>query len=454
MKSLLQKLKNKIKDKYIMPTSLKKEIVNKNLHRMKILLPILFCYGLFFLFITVFFRPSSINQLYHVLYYSITIFISVVAFVLLLFFQNSQLKLRVKLIPMYFVLGWLLILCLIALYMENGSLNAILSLFCLIVVTLAILYVEPILFLISGLVIVAPTIVNFIIIGDKLSAINFVILYIIFDGISLFRWGSIISELKHEKIITQQNEKLSKEIELAGVLQQNFYKHQNFNLKDWIVGYHYSPMMGVSGDLFDFYTTKNDLDGLGIFDISGHGISSGLLTMLVKNILHSEFYKEKYKTLDEVVYHVNDRIIEEKGNVENYITGILIQTIKNKLNLVIAGHPAPIVFNSKTNKTSYFDVDYEEKPSIIGMKGIPIYYKVENIELNSDDEIVLYTDGITDLQNEDGKTFGKKRLLEVIAANVKEPVEQQIAALKEEIDNFKGSLSQTDDITIVILKRK
>ena len=88
------------------------------------------------------------------------------------------------------------------------------------------------------------------------------------------------------------------------------------------------------------------------------------------------------------------------------------------------------------------------------MKGIPIYYKVENIELNSDDEIVLYTDGITDLQNEDGKTFGKKRLLEVIAANVKEPVEQQIAALKEEIDNFKGSLSQTDDITIVILKRK
>ena len=48
MRTLLQKLNKKLKDKYIMPTSLKKEIVNKNLHRMKILLPMLFCYGLFF----------------------------------------------------------------------------------------------------------------------------------------------------------------------------------------------------------------------------------------------------------------------------------------------------------------------------------------------------------------------------------------------------------------------
>lgn len=454
MGTLLHRIKEIIKNKYFMPYSLKKQIVDINLRRIKILLPILFCYGLFFLCYTILFSPPTINQLYHVGYYSITVFISVISFVFLLLFQHAQFNSKIKLLPMYFVLAWLLVLCMIAIYIENASLNAVLSLFCLIVVTLAILYVEPILFIITFLIIAAPIITNFYIKGDKLSAINFTILYFIFDAISLFRWGSIISELKHEKIMLQQNEKLSKEIELAGILQQNFYKHQNFNLKDWIIGYHYSPMMGVSGDLFDFYTTKNDLDGLGIFDISGHGISSGLLTMLVKNILHSEFYKEKYKTLDEVVYHVNKRIIEEKGNVENYITGILIQTIKNKLNLVIAGHPAPIIYNAKENKTSFFDVIYEEKPSIIGMKGIPIYYKVENTELNSNDEIVLYTDGITDLQNEDGKTFGKKRLLEVIAANAKEPVEQQIEALKEEIDNFKGSLSQTDDITIVILKRK
>lgn len=437
-----------------MPYSLKKEVVNINLRRIKILLPILFCYGLFFLIMTIFFRPDSINQLYHIIYYSLTVFVSLISFILLLFLKNTQLKSRIKLAPMYFVLAWLLILCLIAIYLENGSLNAVLSLFCLIVVTLAILYVEPHLFFIAFFIIAAPIVTNFIIKGDKLSAINFTILYFIFDAISLFRWRSIISELKHEKIMTQQNEKLSREIELAGVLQQNFYKHQNFNLQDWSLGYHYSPMMGVSGDLFDFYTTKDNLDGLGIFDISGHGISSGLLTMLVKNILLSEFYKEKYKTLDEIVYHVNDRIIEEKGNVENYITGILIQIINKQLNLVISGHPAPIIYNSKTKCTSYFDVNYDEMPSIIGMKGIPVHYKVENLELNSNDFIFLYTDGITDLQNEEGKAFGKQRLLEVVAANAEKTVEQQIEALKEEIDNYRCSLPQTDDITIVILKRK
>ena len=95
-------------------------------------------------------------------------------------------------------------------------------------------------------------------------------------------------------------------------------------------------MMGVAGDLFDFYTDSNSLDGLGIYDISGHGISSGLLTMLVKNIIHNEFYKKENKTLDEILYKSNNRIIEEKGNVENYVTGILMKIKNNDVNFVVA----------------------------------------------------------------------------------------------------------------------
>ena len=76
------------------------------------------------------------------------------------------------------------------------------------------------------------------------------------------------------------------------------------------------PLAGVSGDLYDIFYTGNHLNGLGIFDVSGHGISSGLVTMLVKNIIEQEFHDGSNEKLEDVMYIINDRLIEEKGNTK------------------------------------------------------------------------------------------------------------------------------------------
>jgi sigma-B regulation protein RsbU (phosphoserine phosphatase) len=44
-------------------------------------------------------------------------------------------------------------------------------------------------------------------------------------------------------------------------------------------------MSGISGDLYDFYLDDDTLSGISLFDVSGHGIASGLITMLAKSIL-------------------------------------------------------------------------------------------------------------------------------------------------------------------------
>ena len=64
---------------------------------------------------------------------------------------------------------------------------------------------------------------------------------------------------------------------MAAVIQQSFFRQDVKNIKKYEVAYFSRPMVGVSGDLYDFYKTGDKLDGLGVFDVSGHGISSGLV---------------------------------------------------------------------------------------------------------------------------------------------------------------------------------
>ena len=355
---------------------------------------------------------------------------------------------------MYYIIISLSALCVFAIYVENASINSLLSLFCLIVFILAVLYVEPIFFFILCFAIGTPIISKLFMIEDYTSAFSFIILFTIFDFLSLFRWGSIKSELTHQKKLTEQNEKLEREIELASTLQQNFYRQKQYFLNDWDLGYYCKPMVGVSGDLFDFYVTKTTLDGLGIFDISGHGISSGLLTMLVKTILHNEFYNSEYQNLDDVVYKINDRITQEKGNVQNYITGILSRINNDKIDFVIAGHPTPIVYKSENNTASYYEYETEDFPNIIGMKEIQPYYKVESVTFNKNDVFVLYTDGIIELRNGDGEVFGRERFLRIIEKNAWKVVNEQVELLKCELASFLNGQPQNDDITFIILKRK
>lgn len=452
MGKLFKKLGTIIKEKYIMPYSLKLEMANINAKRLNVLLPILFLYGIIFLCFTIFLGESISN--FHKFYYIITIFIGITGILLLSIFNMTDGRPLIKNIPMYYIIFTLAALCVVAVYHENASTNSLLSLFCLIVFILAVLYVEPIVFFFLAFAIGTPIITKFFMNGDSLSAFSFIILFTIFDCLSLFRWGAIKSELTNQKRLTDQNEKLEREIELASTLQQNFYRQKQFFLNDWDLGYYCKPMVGVSGDLFDFYVTKTVLDGLGIFDISGHGISSGLLTMLVKTILHNEFYNQEYRNLDDIVYRINDRIIEEKGNVQNYITGILAKTTETGIDFVLAGHPTPIIYKSETNKASYYEYATEDFPNIIGMKEIQPYYKVESVTINKNDIFVLYTDGIIELRNANGEMFGKDRFLSVIEKNGWKSVNEQVELLKCELAAFLNGHPQNDDITFIILKHK
>ena len=81
-------------------------------------------------------------------------------------------------------------------------------------------------------------------------------------------------------------------------------------LKNYEIAYYNKAMAGVSGDFYDFYYNNTSLEGFGIFDVSGHGLASGLVTMLAKNIIEEEEDDAELfrKTFGLVLYRIENTL--------------------------------------------------------------------------------------------------------------------------------------------------
>ena len=257
---------------------------------------------------------------------------------------------------------------------------------------------------------------------------------------------------KIEDNLEAKNLSLEKEIKMASVIQQSFFKQDVSKIKNYDLAFYSKPMAGVSGDLYDFFRTGDNLDGLGIFDVSGHSISSGLVTMLVKNIIHQEFYTKDKMDLWEILNNINGRVIQEKGDIENYLTGILIKTNKDNIEVAIAGHPRPIFYHHRTGICEYLQMK-KESVGAIGIPGFPVYYTSQVYNFEDGDELFFFFVGLIDTMNERKEDFGKDRLLNLIYRVCEMPTKMQMIEIEKQIAMFQGRAPQKDDLTFMILKK-
>ena len=249
-------------------------------------------------------------------------------------------------------------------------------------------------------------------------------------------------------------ERADKEIELASFVQQSFYNIKLPDFKNFEVAYYNKPMAGVSGDLYDFYFEKDVLEGFGLFDVSGHGISSGLVTMLVKNIINDEFNKGKKLPLEKVMTITNDRIITQKGNVENYLTGVLGRVNGSNVEFVNAGHPNVILYRAKTHELEIIKRGEQKESGIIGISGFPVTFECVTVPLEKGDRLLLYTDGLTETMNRNREEFGLERLKKTFLKGTDLKIEEQVQYIVDEAKTFANRAKISDDITLLILKKK
>lgn len=273
--------------------------------------------------------------------------------------------------------------------------------------------------------------------------------------------------------LTQINDKLERELyragqdlEMASIVQKKFFPYPNRTFKGWDIATCYSPAAKVSGDLYDYYYDTNEnyvLQGCSIFDVSGHGISSSLITMLAKNIIFHSFKKslEANETVSEALYKINDQIIDAKGDIENYLTGIMFRfgefdrEDKMTVEMANAGHPNPVLYSSETD--SIIEVVHSDDQlhyGAIGIKDIAINFPVAEFSMKEDDILVCFTDGLTEAMNGERQEFGVESLKTIIKNSHEKSAQSILEDIIDALYDFTKNIPRDDDLTIMVLKRE
>ena len=265
------------------------------------------------------------------------------------------------------------------------------------------------------------------------------------------------------------NERLEKDkkhsemdLEMASVVQKNFFPHPNKHFRGWEISVCYSPAAKVSGDFYDYYNYNDILNGVSLFDVSGHGLSASLVTMLSKNIISRVFQTgfRRKEPIDRVLTKINNMILYEKGDIDNYMTGILCrfddseEPGKCSAELGNAGHPYPLKYSVRDNEV--FELKGNDgKPhyGAIGMKGINVSFARSNFSMQTGDILILYTDGVTEATNSKQEQFGINSIKEIIKQNHAKPTDEIVGHIIDSLEKFTEYKPFEDDITLVIAKR-
>jgi len=207
----------------------------------------------------------------------------------------------------------------------------------------------------------------------------------------------------------------------------------------------YSPMQEVSGDYYDYFPFNADKLGVVVCDVSGHGVPAAFITALSK-MLFSNYKKAKPS---ETFKHIN-RDLLDLVKQQGYTTCVYV-LIEEDYRIVysIAGHPRPILYRAKTKKAEI----QEGEGTFLGM--FPDggeTYRDHSLQLEPGDKLFLYTDGITEAENDVGEAFGEERLIELIekadCKTIQETIDMIMTAHKE----FTMGTDPMDDITMLGLQ--
>jgi serine phosphatase RsbU (regulator of sigma subunit) len=213
----------------------------------------------------------------------------------------------------------------------------------------------------------------------------------------------------------------------------------------------YKPAQSIGGDYYDFLQLWGDRWGIAIGDVSGKGIGAALLMASLQASLRSQA-SHTHSDLAELIGDV-DQLVYAASPDHLYASLFYAEydTITRMLRYVNAGHNSPIVARWKDGQCKLFRLKPGGNP--IGMlKGSK--FAASAIQLEPDDMIVAYTDGITEVENAQGELWGCRRLENLLRTCRDSNPEGMIRSILDEVQEFSNDGSQRDDVTLMVIRVK
>jgi serine phosphatase RsbU (regulator of sigma subunit) len=236
------------------------------------------------------------------------------------------------------------------------------------------------------------------------------------------------------------------ELALAQQTQESLLPSVLPNFKNYRIHAFNSPTRYVGGDFYDFLQLASG-EWMGVLaDVSGKGIPAALLSSMVLGALSIEFHSGNEP--QEVLNRVN-RLLCEKSLPDQFVTLFLFVLTPNGLgHFISAGHNPAYMFRAATGTIEKLIAD----AYLLGIFDFATY-QPRPLHLDKGDILLVYSDGLTDAQNQSEQMFGEQRLLEIIRREAPSGSLTLEQGILKSIEEFTQGMLQTDDITFLIVER-
>jgi sigma-B regulation protein RsbU (phosphoserine phosphatase) len=242
-----------------------------------------------------------------------------------------------------------------------------------------------------------------------------------------------------------EKERLQSEIAIAASIQRNLLPKEGPQVRGVSFSAHFEPTASIGGDYYDVFNLDKKHLAVAIGDVSGHGLSTGLIMAMVKaaiTTLVEEGADEVsvFRRLNELVYRSTER--RAFMTLAFTIFDLELGTIRH----TNAGHLYPYLLRQ------------DQPPKSIELPSLPLGVRAEiqtrtaEMELEEGDTIVYLSDGIVEAQNELGDPFGFEHLESLLTSESDRSPNAIRDAILEAVARHSGARPADDDRTVMVLR--
>jgi serine phosphatase RsbU (regulator of sigma subunit) len=202
----------------------------------------------------------------------------------------------------------------------------------------------------------------------------------------------------------------------------------------------------LGGDYYDFYAISDDVVDVVIADVSGKGAAAALLmpSLAVALRLRAKELSGPAEIMKDL-----DGVLKQVTNSATFVTMFYarLNQATRSLQYACGGHNPPILVRPGTGESQLL----EETGPILGILPDAAYTETR-MPLEPGDILTLYTDGVTEQENEKSEEFSVDRLKQVLLNHETEPAATVVSDITQAVFDFAGTKEQSDDLTAVVVK--
>jgi phosphoserine phosphatase RsbU/P len=262
--------------------------------------------------------------------------------------------------------------------------------------------------------------------------------------------------------LTAKNAQLEADLRMAREVQLALLprEYPNFNHGDagqkapFSFAHYYRPAAAVGGDFFDFFPLSESRVGIFICDVMGHGLRAALVTAIIRALL--EELRPVMANAGRFLSSLNLRLRAILERVEEPFVAtafyLIVDSSTKDAQFANAAHPVPVRLKRVTPGAEPITQDQAKIGPALGIFD-EITYPTFTCPFESKDCLVLFTDGLYEVDSPDGKEFGKNSLISSLNQMATLPMEKLFPAIVREVCRYSTREHFDDDVCMVAVER-